>query len=212
MRDLVILGAGGHGRETLDIVEAINAEGPVFNFLGFIDDSPADAATLRRRDACVIGDTARGKTIAAEYVIGIGSSAIRARLDREMSDAGRSAAVLVHPGASVASDNRLAPGVLVATGAVVTTNVWLGRHTHLNVGAIVSHDCRVGDHVTLSPAVRLNGNVTVHDGAFFGTGAIVTPGITVGEGAVVGAGAVVIDDVGAGATVVGVPAREIAAS
>lgn len=212
MRDLVILGAGGHGRETLDIVEAINAEAATFNFLGFIDDDPADGELLRRRNVCVIGDTAHAKTIGADYVIGIGSSNARARLDNEMSEAGHDAAVLVHPAASVASDNQLLPGVVVATGAVVTTNVRLGRHTHLNVGAIVSHDCRIGDHVTLSPAVRLNGNVTVHDRAFFGTGAIVTPGITIGEGAIVGAGAVVIHDVAAGATVVGVPAQETDAS
>ena len=38
MRDLVIVGAGGHGRETLDIVEAINADALTWNFLGFVDD------------------------------------------------------------------------------------------------------------------------------------------------------------------------------
>lgn len=218
MADLVILGAGGHGRETLDIVAALHAARdpadavtPHWHFAGFVDDGGGDPALLARRHASVIGGTEVMRTLDAHYVIGIGDSAVRARLDARLTGWGREAATLIHPAASVASDNRLAPGVLVAATAVVTTNVTLGRHTHLNVGAIVSHDCTLGHHVTVSPGVRLNGNVTVGDRAFFGTGAIVTPGCTIGADAVVGAGAVVIDDVPAGVTVVGVPARPVRA-
>lgn len=46
-------------------------------------------------------------------------------------------------------------------------------------------------------------------GASIGAGAVIMCGITIGEWAMVGAGAVVIEDVPAGATVVGNPARII---
>ena len=206
MRDLVIVGAGGHGRETLDIVEAINAVEPTWNFLGFIDQGSGVAHRLERRGVAIIGADAADVPPGAMYVIGIGSSDVRARIDAEFSAAGLEAASLIHPTATVASDNRLGDGVLVAAGGRVTTNVTLGRHVHLNVNAVVSHDCVVGDHATLSPGVHLNGEVTVADLAFFGTGAIVTPQRSVGEGAQIGAGAVVIHDVPAGVTAVGVPA------
>jgi len=207
MRELVIVGAGGHGRETLDIVEAINAVEPTWAFAGFVDDGEVIADRLERRDASLLGTTKILADTDPRYVIGIGSPAVRAKLDEQLTAWGRTAATLIHPAATVASDNRISDGVLLAAGARVTTNVTLGRHVHLNVNAVVSHDCVVGDYTTLSPGALVNGDVRLAEGVFLGTGAIITPGITIGDHAVIGAGAVVVRDVPPGVTVRGVPAR-----
>ena len=207
MRELVIVGGGGHGRETLDIVEAINAVEPTWAFAGFVDDGEVIADRLERRDASLLGTTKILADTDPRYVIGIGSPAVRAKLDEQLTAWGRTAATLIHPAATVASDNRISDGVLLAAGARVTTNVTLGRHVHLNVNAVVSHDCVVGDYTTLSPGALVNGDVRLAEGVFLGTGAIITPGITIGDHAVIGAGAVVVRDVPPGVTVRGVPAR-----
>jgi sugar O-acyltransferase (sialic acid O-acetyltransferase NeuD family) len=205
--DLVIVGAGGHGRETLDVVEAMNAEGDArWNFLGFLDDGEVRGERLDRRGASVI-ERDDLDPASVTYVIGIGDSGVRRRVADEMTRDAFVPATLVHPRATVGGDVRLSEGVVLATGAVVTTNVTLGRHTQLNVGSCVSHDCEVGDFVTFSPGCFVNGECTVGDGVFFGTGAIVTPRTSIGAGARIGAGAVVLEDVPEGATVVGVPAR-----
>lgn len=207
MHDLVILGAGGHGRETLDIVEAINASSPTWNFLGFVDDGQVATERIERRGAEVLGPTGTLRDLDAQYVIGIGKSAVRAELERTLTSWGLTAATLIHPLASVASDNKIGHGVLVAAGARVTTNVTLGRHVHVNVNAVLSHDCALGDHTTVSPGAHLNGEVAVGNRVFFGTGAIVAPGVSIGDDAIIGAGAVVVRDVPNGVTVMGVPGR-----
>ncbi len=205
--DLVIVGAGGHGRETLDIVEAMNDAGAAqWNFLGFVDDGEVRGDRLARREAEVV-EVSELDPEAVRYVIGIGDPGTRETVAERMTLAGFVPAILVHPEASVGSDVRMAEGVVLASGARVTTNVSLERHSQLNVGAVVSHDCEVGAFVTFSPGTLVNGECRVGDRAFFGTGAIVTPGLKVGADAKVGAGAVVLEDVPEGATVVGVPAR-----
>jgi sugar O-acyltransferase (sialic acid O-acetyltransferase NeuD family) len=205
--DLVIVGAGGHGRETLDIVEAMNEDGSGdWNFLGFVDDGEVRSDRLDRRGAEVV-ETGELDPEKVRYVIGIGDPGTRETVAERMTLAAFVPAILIHPDASVGSDARIAEGVVLSAGARVTTNVTLERHAQLNVGAVVSHDCEVGAFVTLSPGTAVNGECRIGDRAFFGTGAIVTPRLKIGADARVGAGAVVLEDVPDGATVVGVPAR-----
>lgn len=206
---LVIVGAGGHGREVLDIVEAANQQRPMYDFLGFFDDDPDGGDVLARRGITVLGPISQLALTDAMYVIGIGSPGTRRRVDALATAAGRVAATLVHPKASIGSDVHLGPGAILAAGSSITTNVRVGRHVHLNVCATVAHDCRLGDYVSLSPGAHISGDVTLGDQVVLGTGAVVVQGCNIGAAVIVGAGAAVIADVGPAATVVGVPARAI---
>ena len=202
---LVIVGAGGHGREALAIARAVNRDRDRWHVIGLVDDGAPDNL-VPVDDANLLGTTDFLIDHGDEHVIAIGAPMIRRAVAERIGDAAPAIA-LVDPSAWLGDDVELAEGVIVHPGAICTTNVRVGLHSHVNCGVIVSHDCRIGDFVSLSPGVKLNGAVTVGDGAFLGTGAIVLPGRSIGQDAVVGAGAVVIDDVAPGATVVGVPAR-----
>lgn len=207
VKRLVIVGAGGHGRELLDVVEAMNAQEPMYEFVGFLDDGPVDGPVLARRGVAVVGPVADLATAEAEYLVAVGSPHVRRRVDELATALGVPAAVAVHPMASVGSDVVLGPGSVLTAGARLTTNVVLGRHVHLNVNATVSHDCRLGDYVTLNPGSRACGNVTLGDGVTLGAGATVIHACVVGAWTIVGAGAVVVGHLPGDVTAVGVPAR-----
>ncbi len=204
---IVVVGAGGHGRECLDVIEAVNTVARTYDILGIVDDDPSTQTLVERRGGRFLGPTESLRGREARFVLGIGDGAVRRRIDQLLTSWGLLAAPpLVHPRASLGSDVDLAPGVVLAAGARATTNVRLGRHTQLNIEATVSHDCRIGDYVTISPAVTVCGTVTVGDGAMLGAGATIIQNLSIGSAAVVGAGAVVVRDVADETTVVGVPA------
>ena len=205
----MIVGAGGHGREVLDVVEAMNQRESAFEVLGFLDDTSDGGDVLARRGVGVVGTVADLASTRADYLVAIGSPEVRRRVDSIATQWGLRAAIVVHPSATIGSDIVLGPGAVVTAGVRLTTNVRLGRHVHLNVNATVSHDCRIDDYVTLNPGARACGNVTLREGVTLGAGATVIPGRTVGAWTVVGAGAVVVHDLPARVTAVGVPARPL---
>jgi sugar O-acyltransferase (sialic acid O-acetyltransferase NeuD family) len=206
---VVIIGAGGHGREVLDLLRA--AGHAAYDVLGFLDDGQPDLHLLDRLGLPHLGPVASLEAMAADvrYVLGVGSGSDRSAIAEWARSTGKEAATLVHPTATVGSDVELGEGVIICAHASVTTHARLGRHVHLNVASTVAHDAVVGDFVTLSPGCRLSGNVTLGHGVTLGTGAVVIPGVSIGAETVIGAGAVVITDLPGGVTAVGVPARVV---
>jgi len=212
---LVIVGAGGFGREVLDVVDAMNAAGADLEFVGYVDDTDTSVPLLERLGAPYLGAVERlaedPSSIVADtgFVIGIGAGDVRRRLDEVLTNAGRRPLVLIHSMATVGGDCRIDEGCILAAGARVTTNITLGRHTQLHVNSTIGHDSVLDDFVSVYPGATVSGNVHLEHGVTIGTGANVLPGLRVGAGAFVGAGAVVTSDVEPGVTVAGVPARPI---
>jgi len=204
---LVIIGAGGHGREVLDVVDAINAGKPTFEVLGFLDDGSPDRALIEGRGCRVLGGSLDLPDGVA-YVVGIGTGGHRRAIDERLRERAPESPVLVHPDTTIGPDVELGPGTVVAAGVRMGNHIRIGRHVHVNMNCTVHHDAVLQDHVTLSPGCHVNGNVTLGAGSFLGTGAVVIQGRTVGADATIGAGAVVVRDVPGGVTAVGVPARQ----
>ncbi len=196
---ILIVGAGGLGREVLAVLEARRQ--PVAGFL--VDPGQRtqpvhgipvwdDAAIWQQRT-----DT--------QFAIAIGDGRIRARLAKTLD--GATFAAAVHPGATIGPHVAFGDGPMILGPASFTTDIAVGDHVLINPGCTIAHDCVIGSFVSLGPRVSLAGGVVVEEGANIGTGAVVAPRCRIGAWAVVGAGAVVIGDVAPGSTVAGVPAR-----
>lgn len=213
MPKLVIIGAGGFGREVLDVIEDINPQrlmGYVdpFEVVGFLDDGEPDPATLAPYGVEHLGAVALLDEMPpdVQYVIGIGSPKMRRELDGRYLGR-RESPTLVHPSVTMGRAVTFGPGTVVCAGVRLTNNIRVGRHVHINLNATVGHDAVLEDYVTVSPLVAISGYAHLESGAMIGTGATLNPGITVGAGAVVGSGAAALKDIQSGVTAVGVPAK-----
>lgn len=210
---LVVVGAGGFGREALDVVEAANSEGsrPKFELLGVVDTSPSslNLSRLASRGVSYLGTVEEWLRSGVEfrYLIGVGNPAVRERLDREFQTAGYSAATVVHPAATVGSSVSFGPGSIVCAGVQISTNVAIGRHVHLNPNSTIGHDSVLHDFVSINPSATISGDVVVGSRSLVGASAVVLQGLVLGADALVGASACVVNDVPSGETVKGIPAR-----
>lgn len=206
-RSLLLVGAGGFGREVAALVEAINEETPTWDLLGFVDDEP----TLHHTTAMgfpIKGDVDwLARQTDRQYALTIGNGKARQSVAKRLTCTDLQPSPLVHPTVSVHRTASLGSGTILCQGATPTVNVQIGRHAVLDQNCTVGHDSVLDPFVSLRPGANISGSVRLERGVTIGSGAVVLPGITVGAHATVGAGAVVIDDLPPNCTAVGAPAR-----
>jgi sugar O-acyltransferase (sialic acid O-acetyltransferase NeuD family) len=210
---LLIAGAGGFARETLELVRALNDVGPAWQVVGLLDDDP------RRQGSRVHGLPVIGPCHAVhsypEASVGVCVASPNDPLRRlglvlRLELRPNRFATLVHPAAVVADSARLGHGCVLHAATVLTADVELGAHVAAMPGVVLTHDVVVGDGVTFGAGARAAGGVRIERGAYIGSGALLREHIVVGEGAVIGMGAVVTRSVPPGETWAGVPARPLA--
>lgn len=202
---LVIVGAGGHGREVLGLF--LN-KGEAECVAGFIDDSPL-LRDCPVDDKPVLGGLNWLVGHADKYraIVAVGDNVRRREVVERLTKAGVIMSSVVAASARVSPFASLGEGVMVCTNAVVNSGATVGAHTIVNTAATVSHDALVGSFAHIAPGAHIGGGATVGDGVLLGTGAVVNPLAHVGAWSTVGSGAVVVRDIPPDKTAYGVPAR-----
>ncbi|TWX34026.1 acetyltransferase [Frigoribacterium sp. ACAM 257] len=203
---VVVVGAGGMGREAVDVARAAGRR-----VVGVVDDGPSehDLVRLARLDVPFLGGVdgwiASGST--TPWVVGIGAPSVRRSIAARLAPLAPAAPALVHPAATLGSDVTLDVGTIVCAGARISTHVRIGRHVHLLANSATGHDVVIGDHVSINPGAVVSGAVTVGRDSLVGAGSTVLQQLRVGERCVVAAAACVVRDVADDLVVRGVPAR-----
>lgn len=206
MKRLIIVGAGGFGREVFAWAMDHPDCGEVWEMHGFLDDNLA-ALEGFEYPVGVLGTVDEYKPQADDlFLCAIGSPQIRFEVCEKLLDRDAEFYTLVHPSVVLGGNVTLGAGSIICPQAVLTVDISVGEFVIVNCMSTIGHDVVIGDYVTLSGHCDVTGNVEIGEGTLLGSGARILPSKTVGADALVGAGAVVIRSVGDGQKVFGNPA------
>ncbi len=206
MKDLIIVGAGGMGREVLQWVKDINKAAPEWRIQGFIDDNP-EALSGKECDYEIIGRISDWDVKENEYfALALASPKTKEKVVFELKEKGAKFATIIHPRARIGGFNHIGEGVVLYPDASLSVNCEIGDFVTL-LGSTVGHDAQIGDFASIMGSCNINGGVKIGKRVFLGCQTVTVPGKKIGDNAYVCAGSVVMTNIKANAKVMGFPAK-----
>jgi sugar O-acyltransferase (sialic acid O-acetyltransferase NeuD family) len=206
VKKLVIIGAGGLGREVAQYVQDINE----YELLGYIDDDETKQGLIYNNIE-VLGDTQElGKLAKIQKIYAfcaIAKPSIKQKIQKELVEIGCETINIIHPTAYLSPYVTLGTNVLIGPMCVITVNVTIGDFVHINPQCGIGHDTVIEDYTTFYWNVSTGGCAHIGAASEFGSKSFIRQGLTVGNGVIAGSGAVIVKDVPSNATVKGVPAK-----
>ena len=200
-KQLVIIGASGHGKVVSDV-----AVHNGYDSIRFLDDN-------QELTACngfpVVGRCDDFSKFHQDFFVAIGEPEIRQRILEQLESAGKRIVTLIHPNAVIGGDVRIGIGSVVMAGAVINPGVRTGKGCIVNTCASIDHDSVLADFSHLSVGSHLAGDCVIGARTWIGAGATIINNIHICGGCMIGAGAVVIRNIEKPGTYVGCPARMI---
>lgn len=208
MKDLIIIGASGFGREVLQWIKDINKITPTWNIKGFIDDN-ARALDGYACDYNVLGNIQDWVVTTNEvFTCAIALPAIKEKLVNLLKSKGAEFVNIVHPTAIIGEFCQVGEGLLVTPRAKISPNVIIGDFVTI-FGSGVGHDAVIGDFSTISGNCSVNGHVVLGKKVFVASHACIAPSKKVGDDAFIGMGSMVISNIKPGYKVMGNPAKKM---
>jgi len=209
MRDLILIGGGGHARSVIDVVES----GHDFRLVGIADRQEKMGKHVLNYAVTSIDKQLTSLANDNQYfLITVGqieTAEIRMRLDQKLTRAGGKLASVVSPFARLSDHASVAEGTAIMHFALVNAGAQVGRNVIINTQALIEHDVVVGEFCHISTGAILNGGAIVGNRVFVGSHTTVRQGITIADKVVVGAHSYVNQPITEAGVYAGVPARRI---
>lgn len=211
MKKLVIIGAGGLGREIIDTVKRINLQNPTYEILGFIDDN-RELEGVKVNETVVLGNKEWLKAFSEieeiYAVIAIANYTFKKEIVQFLGGSVQWENI-IDPSALISNYAKIGMGNIIQPFSVVGPNTEIGNHVVINLRTNIGHDACIEDFVSIMSTCDITGGVQIKEAAYIATSVAIVPGVTIGTEAFICAGAVVLKDVEDRTKVIGYPAKRI---
>lgn len=206
MKEIVIVGAGGFGREALYLIKEINSVQQRWIIKGFIDDN-LDALRGIQCDYEVIGRISDWQPNENEvFAIGIASPRAKETVTKILKDKKAIFVTLISPFAQISDFVQLGEGCIVTSGTLIGDCVKIGSFVNI-ASAMVGQDSSIEDFSTITGYVNV---ASAHIGkrVFVGSHSVILHGRRIGDDAFICAGSIVFNHIKPSTKVFGNPAKK----
>lgn len=189
MKDLILIGGGGHCKS---VIEAAESAG--YSILGVLDMPEEVGKEILSTKVIGTDDDIPAYVDRAEFVITVGfikNPATRIKLYHKVKEASGKLATIIASSAYVSKYAKIGEGTVVLHHAFVNAGAKVGKNVILNTATNIEHDAVIGDHCHISTGSMVNGDCKVGNNCFVGSQSVLANGITIGDDIIVGAGSLI---------------------
>jgi sugar O-acyltransferase (sialic acid O-acetyltransferase NeuD family) len=177
VKNLLIIGAGGHGRV---VAEAAELEGK-WNNIMFLDDREDVDRVLNYR---IMGKSDEYERFIDKHkyaIVAIGDNKKRLDLIEKLLKVGYKIPVIIHPKSCVSKYSSIREGSIILAGAVVNTNATIGKGCIININSCIDHDSIIEDGVHVCNGAVVRSMCNIGKLSYVGAGSCVRSGTQLGK-------------------------------
>jgi len=210
LKKLIIVGAGGFGREILSWLKDVHVPGRPWELAGFLDDNP-EALSKYNYKIPILGPIMEYQPQENDlFVMGIASpTQVKLNIAANLMAKGAEFISLIHPTVVYGNNVTFGKGCVICRNTVLTCDIIIGDFVSINIFSVIGHDAIIKEGCTLYSYSNINGFAKLGRGVEIGSHGCVLPGVKVGDFAKVGAGSLAVKSVKSNSTVIGVPAKKL---
>ena len=205
MYNVVILGAGGLGREVYEVFEDTYQNHPDYKFKGFLSDVlnifddfegyPPLLGTIKDYE---VQPNDR-------FLLAIGDVKGRRKVAESILERGGEFMSLIHPKAKIFRTAKIGKGVIIFPFAYVGADAHVGDYCFINLWAACAHDAVLGQFSELAPYSALSGGASAGEECFLCIHSIVAPKTHIGSRVIISQGSATSQTQADDSFVIGVP-------
>lgn len=191
MNEILLIGAGGHARSCIDVIESISE----YKIIGLVEKN--NTKEKNNLGYPIVGCDDDLPYLRDKYehaVISLGqikTANHRKRIFNMLNDLEYNIPTIISPRAYISKHSRIGEGAFVFNNVIINSNVEIGKNCIINNKVLIEHDANIGNHCHIATGAIINGGVKIGHRTFIGSGVVTKQSIEIGSDCIVGAGEII---------------------
>jgi len=178
MKEILLIGAGGHCLACIDVIELEKK----FKIVGLIDNKNIKSKYgYKIYSENNLKKLSRKVKYALITVGQIKNSKIRERLFKTLKIQGFKFPTITSPLSYVSKRANVGEGTIIMHGSIVNAGAVIGKNCIINNKVLIEHDTTIKDNCHISTNSTLNGEVIINKNSFIGSSAVIKQKTIIGE-------------------------------
>ena len=194
MKKIILIGAGGHAKACIDVIEEENKS----KIIGIVEKVKTKKKFVNYPIIGIDKDLKKIKKKCSNAIITVGqikNLSLRASLFNNLISLGFNLAIIISPQSYISKKAKVNNGSIVMHKAVVNSYAEIGSNCIINSSSLIEHGVKVGNHTHVSTGAILNGDCKVGNNSFIGSGTIVKEGVKIGNRCIIGMGQIIKENI-----------------